>query len=328
MYYNLNYTNMKKFISLLLLSATITLVSCQETDKTIPVSKLTLNKTEITLIKDGKETLIAMVAPENATDKQVVWESSDTSVATVSEDGEVTAIKEGAAVITVTSVADKTQKATCNVVVAILPSGVTLNKTEIMLFTGVKESLTATVAPENATNKQVAWESSDASVATVSEIGEVMAIARGIAKITGTTVEGKKTASCVVTVIDETTARCQVVNNVTPVTSAIGADGTMYEANVIFYGDSAEIGKVLIGDVSPAGGKSPVILPLEGVTRARVSFKLCPITGTEYTVNYFALTVGGLTTITITDDTMLTSTKAATKGEPATMTLREALSRL
>lgn len=325
---------MKKFLSLLLLCATITLVSCETIDDSIPVSGITLNKTELSMIKDGKETLTATMAPENATDKQVTWESSDANVATVSETGEVTAVKEGTALITAISVADNTKKATCTVTVAILPSEITLNKTTLLLPLNAKETLAATIAPENATDKKVTWESSDANVATVSETGEVTALKKGTATITAKTVDVTKTASCVVTVVDETNAKCKVVNDVTPVTSLIGANGTMYETSVIFYGDLDEAGVASVGDVSPEGGQSSTIPSLAGATRVRVSFKLLPSTNTspvnarQYTVDYFVLQADALTTITITGNTMLTTTKGLMRGVSETMTFREALSRL
>jgi transglutaminase/protease-like cytokinesis protein 3 len=78
-------------------------------------------------------------------------------------------------------------------------SGVSLDKTTLTLTTGNTETLTATVAPNNATNKTVSWSSSNSSVATVSN-GTVSAVAAGTATITVTTTDGAKTAICTVTV--------------------------------------------------------------------------------------------------------------------------------
>ena len=80
-------------------------------------------------------------------------------------------------------------------------TGVSLNKTELSLTLGVneEETLTATVAPEDATNKNVSWKTSDGSVATVNN-GKVKAVGEGTATITVTTEDGSKTASCEVTV--------------------------------------------------------------------------------------------------------------------------------
>ena len=78
-------------------------------------------------------------------------------------------------------------------------SGVTLDKTTLSLSVGASEHLTATVAPSNATNKNVTWSSSNNSVATVSN-GTVTGHSVGSATITVTTVDGNKTATCDVTV--------------------------------------------------------------------------------------------------------------------------------
>jgi len=78
-------------------------------------------------------------------------------------------------------------------------TGVTLNESNLSLSVGGSETLTATVAPTNATNKVVAWSSSNSNVATVSD-GSVIAIAKGTATITVTTADGNKTAHCAVTV--------------------------------------------------------------------------------------------------------------------------------
>lgn len=80
-------------------------------------------------------------------------------------------------------------------------TGVTLDQTDLTLFTGQSEQLTATVQPANATNKNVTWSTSDATVATVQE-GTVTAVAAGTATITVTTADGSHTATCKVTVKD------------------------------------------------------------------------------------------------------------------------------
>ena len=80
----------------------------------VPVESITLDLTEASLKVGETQQLVATVEPENATDKTVEWTSSDTGIATVSEDGLVTAIAEGNATITA---ACSGFKATCNVTV-------------------------------------------------------------------------------------------------------------------------------------------------------------------------------------------------------------------
>ena len=168
------------------------------------VTGVSLSSDTLTLDVGGTATLTATVLPDNATNKRVTWTSSDETVATVT-DGLVTALKEGTATITVTT-EDGSKTATCVVTVtaATVPvTGVTLSQTQASLYynrTPNTLTLTATVAPDNATNQAVTWTSSDSTVAAVDQNGVVTALARGTAVITATTADGGKTASCTVTV--------------------------------------------------------------------------------------------------------------------------------
>ena len=168
-------------------------------NKEVKVTGVTLNKSALTLIEGASETLTATVAPADATNKKVTWKSSDAAVATVDATGKVTAVKAGEATITVTT-EDGAKTAACKVTVTMPVSGVTLNKTALTLNIGANETLTATVAPADATNKKVTWKSSDAAVATVDANGKVTAVKAGEATITVTTEDGGKTATCKVTV--------------------------------------------------------------------------------------------------------------------------------
>ena len=170
--------------------------------KTVAVTGVSLDKTSLSLEEGETYTLTATVTPSNATDKSVSWSSSNTNVATVSNSGVVTAKTPGTTTITVTTT-DGSKKATCSVTVTakvIAVTGVSLNKTSLTLAPGGTETLTATVAPANATNKNVTWSSSNTSVATVSNSGVVTAKTVGSATITVTTSDGGKTAKCSVTV--------------------------------------------------------------------------------------------------------------------------------
>ena len=165
----------------------------------VPVTGVSLNTSTLNLIEGGTGTLIATVEPNNATNRNVTWESSNTSVATVDANGLVTAVSAGTATITATA---DGKSATCTVTVtaATVPvTGVTMNKTSTSLYVGDTETLTATVAPDNATNRAVTWASSNPSVAKV-ENGVVTALACGTAVITATTQDGNHTATCAVTV--------------------------------------------------------------------------------------------------------------------------------
>lgn len=81
-------------------------------------------------------------------------------------------------------------------------TGVSISKTTLTLAEGESETLTASVAPSNASNKKISWSSNMPSVASVDDNGKVIAIAVGTATITVTTADGSKTAICTITVKD------------------------------------------------------------------------------------------------------------------------------
>ena len=169
------------------------------------VTSITLNKTTLSLQTGQSETLTATVKPDNATDKTVSWTSSNTSVATVTSSGKVTAISKGSATITCTANDGSGVKATCLVTVTdpiIKVTSITLNKTSLSLETGQNETLTATVKPDNATDKTVTWSSTPTGIVTVDN-GKVTAISKGSATITCTAKDGSGVnATCEVTVKD------------------------------------------------------------------------------------------------------------------------------
>ena len=172
-------------------------------DDLLIISKsILLDKTNITTFAGETVVLTTTIYPEDATEKDVVWSSSDEAVATVDENGLVTAIAVGEATITATTVDGSNLFASCKVtVVPTLAESIALDKTEISLEATETVTLVATVLPELTTNKSVTWTSSNESVATVDTNGLVTAIALGEAVITATTNDGSNlSASCKVSV--------------------------------------------------------------------------------------------------------------------------------
>lgn len=168
----------------------------------VPVTGVSLNKTSITLDKDQKEILLAIIEPENADNRDLRWTSSNTAVATVEQNGEITARGSGNAIITVTTL-DGNMTATCEVTVNRQPKAVTdisLNKTNLNLEINQTETLIAQITPIDADNKNVTWVSSNEEVVTVGPNGEVTARGVGSAFVRVITEDGNKTATCEVTV--------------------------------------------------------------------------------------------------------------------------------
>ena len=160
----------------------------------VPVSSITLDKTALSLAIGETATLTATVKPDDATDKTVAWSSSDESVAKV-DNGKVTAIKSGKATM-IAKCGDRT--AECAITVTVPVSSITLDKTTLSLAVGESATLTATVRPDDATDKTVTWSSSDESIAKVDK-GKVTALKIGSATVTA--IAASFSVSCRVTVI-------------------------------------------------------------------------------------------------------------------------------
>ena len=197
---------------------------------TVAVTGVTLNQTSLTRTAgDSPVTLSATIAPSTATNQAVTWQSSNPSVASVNSSGVVSFAGAGTATITVTT-ADGNHTATCTVTVnsaTVSVAGVTLNKATTTLTVGNTETLTATVAPSNATNQSVTWSSSNAAVASVDATGKVTAHTAGTATITITTADGNHTASCTVTVNSATISVAGVTLNKATTTLTIGNTETL-----------------------------------------------------------------------------------------------------
>lgn len=154
---------------------------------------------EITIKKGETFTLTANVYIDNSESSAISWSSSDTNVATVSEDGLVTGVSVGTATITASCGGIS---ATCEVTVTeVVAESIILNEEEISLIENESFQLTATIVPENTTDQTVLWSSSDNKVATVSEDGLVTGISAGTATITAS--YGEVSATCEVIVTEE-----------------------------------------------------------------------------------------------------------------------------
>lgn len=174
---------------------------CEESTP-IPVTAISIPSTKA-ISTGNSEELAVTYTPNNANrGKSITWTSNNTSVATVSN-GVVSGVSAGSAIITAKSEGGFT--ATCNVTVSnVSVTSVSLSSTSETLTIGGTKQLTQTVLPVNATNKNVTWTSSNTSVATVSSSGLVTAKAVGTTTITVKTADGNKTATCSITVQEQT----------------------------------------------------------------------------------------------------------------------------
>ena len=234
--------------------------------KVVTVTSITLDKTSLSMQVGETETITATVNPDNASDKSVVWGSSDVSVATVS-DGTITAKKSGEAIISAKS---GSCIAKCKVTITVSTESITLDKTSLSLVVGETAQLTATVKPDDATDKNVAWASSDESVAKVSN-GKVTAVKSGKATITAKC--GDKIAECAVTVtvptgsvtLDKTTLSL-AVGETEQLTATVKPDDAT-DKNVTWTSSDESVAKVVNGKVTAVkSGKATITAKCGGKT--------------------------------------------------------------
>ena len=163
----------------------------------VDVTSITLSETNVSMEKGASKTITAIIHPDDATDKELTWSTSNPNVATV-ENGTIKAINGGEAVITVKA-NDGKVKATCNVSVTVPVQSITISKEQLSLVVGQKYTLSATVLPKDATSKDIKWTSSNSDIVSVDN-GQITAKSPGTAEITATSKDGNHTSSCKVTV--------------------------------------------------------------------------------------------------------------------------------
>lgn len=180
-------------------------VSAQCVITVIPVvaTAMTLSSETIDLMIGQSHTLTAILTPANTTNAAVTWASANTAIATVSAEGEVTALALGTVEVTATTTDGSNLSATCTVNVVPTPVGaITLNAETLDLYPGETFMLEATISPEDATQKEVTWSSTNDDIVMVSSTGKVVAIKTGTATVIATAVDGSGvTGNCVITVL-------------------------------------------------------------------------------------------------------------------------------
>ena len=160
----------------------------------VPITSVTLDRNNISMNKGTTTTLVATINPNDTTeDTTKKWESSNTNVVTVDENGMVTAVGRGSAEVTVT-VGNKKATATIEVLVPI--TSVQINKDKVEVVKNQTVILSAIINPSDTTeDTTVTWESDDPSIATVDENGVVTGKSEGVVVIRGTLQNGMEISS-------------------------------------------------------------------------------------------------------------------------------------
>lgn len=165
--------------------------------KEILPTSITLDKADVIMNVGETTKLKADVWPTDADNKSVIWNSDNEDIAKVSSDGVVTAVKAGKTKVYATTQANNL-KAECEITVLQPVTGIEMDKASISFtYIGETVQLTAKLLPEDASNKNVTWESSDTKVAIVSK-GKVVCTGFGTAVIYAVSADGDFMATCII----------------------------------------------------------------------------------------------------------------------------------
>ena len=237
----------------------------------VRVESVTLSQSSAEIEIGQTLQLNATVSPSTATRKDITWSSSKSSVASVSSSGLVSAVSEGTTTITATADGKKGECTVSVVKKAIAVSEIKLDKTELTLYEGEEETLTASVLPEDATDKTITWTSSDKSIASV-ESGKVKAVGKGTATITASA--GGKSASCSIVVLrpvsgislNQSTLELPLEKSETLTATVIPSDATL-RGEITWSSSNTQVATIDGGKVTAVGmGTATISVSLEGYT--------------------------------------------------------------
>jgi uncharacterized protein YjdB len=174
--------------------------------KEIPVTEIKVANQNIELEIGDTGKIEYEVLPEDATNKNINISTSDKNIVSFTQDKKIIGVSEGNTTIILKANNDVSTTISVTVKKKTIPiTDVTLNKYKLTLTVGSEEKLVATTKPKNATNQNMTWESSDNSIATVTN-GKVKAVKKGTAIIKVITEDGNKEATCTVTVKEKAPA--------------------------------------------------------------------------------------------------------------------------
>lgn len=276
----------------------------------IPVKNITLSKSSETLALNSTSKIIVNIEPANASNKKIYYLSSDSSIASVDSNGNVTAKKVGSTYISV-NVENKTQLYKVTVVkdVSVSLKGISISQ-NISLKEGETSKINVTYTPSNATNKKITWKSSNTGIVTVDANGNIKGIAPGFATITATSKDGNHIATSKITVTAVDKSLKSISLNKTELKLEMGKEETL---TVNFNPINAENKKVTWSSsndeiVTVDNGKIKAIKPgnaeikvvsEEGKKEAicKVTVLSAPIESISFSDESISVYVGSITTL-------------------------------
>lgn len=260
----------------------------------IPVKGVSLNKSNLDILLGTSENLIETVNPVDATNRDVIWTSSNEEVVTV-ENGNVVAKKLGFAIITASI---SGFKSTCRVnVVDVIPlKSISINKSNIVIKENSYENLIISYSPSNATNKKVTWKSSNTNIVTVDQQGNITGVNPGSATVTAISNDGGYVSMCNVTVeaiskniigIDLDKKELSIVSGKKEKLNVIINPSYAENKNIIWISSNEEVATVDNGEVNAI---SPGTTEIKAISEDGKKEAICKVTVTSPIVESLSFT--------------------------------------
>lgn len=304
-----------------------------QADAPVPVGSISLDKTSATIKPGETTTITATVLPADATERGIAWTVSDSSIATIAPNGNVVTVrgvKESPVAVTVTAKAmDSSEKsATCTIMVqadAVIPvSSITLDQTSATIGPKGTVTLKATVAPADATTKDITWTVGDSSIATIAPNGDkvtVTGVKNGSVKVTATATDGSgKSATCTITVKESA-----LTLNKSTISIPIGGTGKLTLTNTTGASVTTQTSNTAAASASVSGTTVTITVPktAKGGDTATLTFTAgdrtaeCKVTVSEPSLSLSStnLTLSNGKTVTLSVSGIPAGSTASTKWQ-------------
>lgn len=247
---------------------------CVVTVNPIYITNITLSQTDIAIEEGSRYNLYATISPENATNKEIEWMSSNENIAFVGRTGAVVGISSGYCNITAKSMDGSNKSASCLVHVykPVLAESITLDRSSVEIIKGEKITLKPIVTPSSVTNTSFVWQSANPSCAIVDDKGIVTGLNEGTTDITVTTCDGTDlSASCAIKVKRN---KYQILFKV---------NGEIYKKDSCLYGQQISVPEIptLTGHTFKEWKDLPTTMPAYDIELEAI------FTTNTYTITYY-----------------------------------------
>lgn len=192
-----------------------------------PVKKITIDAGDKKVAAGSRMEVDAVCAPDNASITDVTWSSKNPAIATVDEGGMVTGVKKGTATIVATAADGSKATGTVMITVTQPVTSINITQADIPVTVGRNAQAKAQVLPAEANDKTVTWSSSDTSIATVRNNGQITGVKAGVCTITCTSNSNPDVSASATVTVSQPVTKIVNVNDPSELTLKTGESGQL-----------------------------------------------------------------------------------------------------